>query len=138
MARQHGRRTGWIAVWTCLCAATLTGGCGPSRNALPAAYVNEAQPVGVPNVRAWAGQPSDLFQQDLIESIRQVRAGSPDGRMDDTGWTSILAISGGGANGAFGAGFLEGWTETGQRPVFRLVTGVSTGALIAPFAFLGG
>ena len=48
-----------------------------------------------------------------------------------------LAISGGGANGAFGAGFLNGWSKSGQRPTFKIVTGVSTGALMAPFAFLG-
>jgi hypothetical protein len=48
-----------------------------------------------------------------------------------------LAVSGGGDNGAFGAGLLNGWSETGTRPEFRMVTGVSTGALIAPFAFLG-
>ena len=48
-----------------------------------------------------------------------------------------LALSGGGANGAFGAGFLNGWSATGSRPVFKIVTGVSTGALMAPFAFLG-
>ena len=50
---------------------------------------------------------------------------------------SVLAISGGGDDGAFGAGLLVGWTEAGTRPEFKLVTGVSTGALIAPFAFLG-
>lgn len=49
----------------------------------------------------------------------------------------MLAISGGSDNGAFGAGLLYGWTERGDRPQFRLVTGVSTGALSAPFAFLG-
>ena len=48
-----------------------------------------------------------------------------------------LALSGGGASGAFGAGFLNGWSSTGDRPVFKIVTGVSTGALMAPFAFLG-
>jgi len=48
-----------------------------------------------------------------------------------------LAISGGGDNGAFGAGYLKGWSESGKRPRFKLVTGVSTGALTAPFAFLG-
>jgi len=53
------------------------------------------------------------------------------------GIVSILAISGGGGNGAFGAGLLCGWTTAGTRPVFKLVTGVSTGALTAPFAFLG-
>jgi predicted acylesterase/phospholipase RssA len=50
---------------------------------------------------------------------------------------AYLAISGGGANGAFGAGFVVGWTAAGTRPEFTMVTGVSTGALIAPFAFLG-
>ena len=50
---------------------------------------------------------------------------------------NYLAISGGGANGAFGAGLLVGWSTTGKRPVFQMVTGISTGALIAPFAFLG-
>ena len=49
----------------------------------------------------------------------------------------FLAISGGGDNGAYGAGFLNGWTAAGTRPQFKAVTGISTGALIAPFAFLG-
>ncbi len=48
-----------------------------------------------------------------------------------------LAISGGGADGAFAAGFLNGWSQSGTRPQFEVVTGVSTGALVAPFAFLG-
>ena len=50
---------------------------------------------------------------------------------------NYLSISGGGDNGAFGAGLLVGWTARGDRPTFDLVTGVSTGALIAPFAYLG-
>ncbi|MCD6293194.1 MAG: patatin-like phospholipase family protein [Deltaproteobacteria bacterium] len=50
---------------------------------------------------------------------------------------SYLAISGGGANGAFGAGLFAGWSAAGTRPEFAMVTGVSTGALTAPFAFLG-
>jgi predicted acylesterase/phospholipase RssA len=48
-----------------------------------------------------------------------------------------LVISGGGANGAYGAGVLKAWSELGTRPEFIIVTGVSTGALTAPFAFLG-
>lgn len=66
----------------------------------------------------------------------------------DRGWTEqrraaglegviALALSGGGANGAFGAGVMVGWTKFGDRPIFDLVTGVSTGALIAPFVFAG-
>lgn len=50
---------------------------------------------------------------------------------------NYLSISGGGSDGAFGAGLLNGWSETGDRPQFKVVTGVSTGALIAPLAFLG-
>lgn len=49
----------------------------------------------------------------------------------------VLALSGGGAYGAYSAGFLAGWTCTGTRPEFDVVTGISTGSLIAPFAFLG-
>ncbi|WP_010585558.1 patatin-like phospholipase family protein [Schlesneria paludicola] len=49
----------------------------------------------------------------------------------------ILVLSGGGLNGAFVAGVLNGWSESGNRPRYDMVTGVSTGALIAPFAFLG-
>ena len=52
-------------------------------------------------------------------------------------YPDFLAISGGGAEGAFTAGLLTGWTESGTRPVFQVVSGISTGALIAPFAFLG-
>jgi hypothetical protein len=50
---------------------------------------------------------------------------------------NFLALSGGGQDGAFGAGLLNGWTQSGTRPEFEVVTGISTGALIAPFAFLG-
>jgi predicted acylesterase/phospholipase RssA len=50
---------------------------------------------------------------------------------------NVLALSGGGPDGAFGVGLLTGWSKTGTRPVFDVVTGVSTGALIAPYAFLG-
>ncbi len=58
-------------------------------------------------------------------------------RPDAKGEIDALAISGGGANGAYGAGLLYGWSKDGQRPEFQLVTGVSAGALLAPFAFLG-
>jgi hypothetical protein len=50
---------------------------------------------------------------------------------------NLLSISGGGQNGAFGAGFLTGWRESGRRPEFDFVGGVSTGALLATHALLG-
>ncbi|MBB5515537.1 putative patatin/cPLA2 family phospholipase [Rubricella aquisinus] len=70
----------------------------------------------------------------LVETTLSARAARRD-RGDTT--LDVLAISSGGANGAFGAGILRGWTEAGNRPEFDVVTGVSTGAIIAPFAFLG-
>ena len=59
------------------------------------------------------------------------------GKSDSLPQAEFLAISGGGADGAFTAGLLNGWTAAGTRPKFKVVTGISTGALIAPFAFLG-
>jgi hypothetical protein len=50
---------------------------------------------------------------------------------------NVLCLSGGGSLGAYSAGVLCGWTERGDRPCFDVVTGISTGALIAPLAFLG-
>jgi hypothetical protein len=54
-----------------------------------------------------------------------------------TGPRNVLVLSGGGVNGAYTAGVLKGWTASGTRPQFDVVTGISTGALIAPLAFLG-
>ena len=119
-----------------LCAGAL-GCAGVTRNPLPAEFVETAQPTGIPNVRAWGGQFSPLFQADMVDSIRQAQRLNPRGVMDKDGYVNVLAISGGGPDGAFGAGLLCGWTKSGTRPAFKLVTGISTGALIAPFAFLG-
>ncbi|MGH8648149.1 MAG: patatin-like phospholipase family protein [Burkholderiales bacterium] len=58
---------------------------------------------------------------------------TPDGRPR----LALLALSGGGARGAFGAGLITGWTRSGTRPRFAAVTGISTGALIGMYAFLG-
>jgi predicted acylesterase/phospholipase RssA len=78
------------------------------------------------------------FEKDFLESLERERLDlARHGHKGALPPVSYLAISGGGDNGAFGAGLLNGWTATGDRPTFRLVTGVSTGALIAPFAFLG-
>ncbi|MFM9863427.1 MAG: patatin-like phospholipase family protein [Micropepsaceae bacterium] len=71
------------------------------------------------------------FDAPPAEIVRRLRASSNDGSLD------MLALSGGGASGAFGAGALVGLTRRNARPQFEIVTGVSAGALIAPFAFLG-
>jgi Patatin-like phospholipase len=129
------------APWPCLIFLVplmLAAGCATvSRDSVPKELVSHATLVDMPNVRAWGDEYSTVLQRSLVESIRQARAIDPRGVVDATGHVNVLALSGGGANGAFGAGLLNGWTAAGTRPVFKLVTGISTGALIAPFAFLG-
>ncbi|MEO0327483.1 MAG: patatin-like phospholipase family protein [Pseudomonadota bacterium] len=72
------------------------------------------------------------------EAVDTISLNSYDASLvDDDGVHTVLALSAGGAEGAFGAGVLAGWTKSGQRPKFDVVTGVSTGSLLAVFAFLG-
>ena len=103
----------------------------PRDPAVPEESVSEADVVGVKDVRY------DIFSShginDLVSHIRELRKGYNQSKED----VAYLSISGGGDNGAFTAGLLNGWSQTGNRPQFRLVTGISTGALIAPFAYLG-
>jgi hypothetical protein len=111
----------------------LTGCTSLERNPVPIDAMSRAVIPGMPDVRDWGDEPSPHFQEDLIQSVRdEWEATGSVGR----GMEALL-LSGGGSNGAFGAGFLSGWTEAGTRPIFKIVTGVSTGALAAPFAFLG-
>ena len=78
------------------------------------------------------------FAREATASLAKERAWlASQGHVGPLPPVSFLAISGGGDNGAFGAGLLNGWTANGTRPEFKGVTGISTGALIAPFAFLG-
>jgi hypothetical protein len=127
--------------WLLAAAAALLmllAGCGTlPRNAPPAEGALDGKVPGFPDVRGWALQTGSTLEQDLVRSFAQE---SPQDFPPDASGTvhyAHLALSGGGANGAFGAGFLSGWTATGTRPVFKIVTGVSTGALMAPFAFIG-
>ena len=116
-------------------------GCGTvrGRHPVPAVLQDEVQVVGLPDVRGFGDSPSETLFKSAVESVRQELAaqpGKPAGVFATT-TVDVLALSGGGADGAFGAGLLCGWTENGNRPRFKLVTGISTGSLIAPFAFLG-
>lgn len=119
-------------------AASLAG-CGVlPRNPVPPELTAAATIPGMPDVRAWAGRPNAEMERDLARSFEQESPADFPRGADGIVRYPHLALSGGGSNGAFGAGFLNGWSATGQRPVFKIVTGVSTGALMAPFAFLGG
>jgi predicted acylesterase/phospholipase RssA len=139
---------GWTACILCLCALLAIDSArvgtteaapqsrrqvlhAPAPNATPAAprlperspFSKAEQDVavvpGMPRARSWADS-----EQDFIAMLPLV-AGP---------W---LILSAGGSDGAYSAGILTGWTQTGARPDFSVVTGVSTGAMLAPFAFLG-
>jgi predicted acylesterase/phospholipase RssA len=89
-------------------------------------------------VRFLVTRESDTFAAAARDSLaREQQWRASQGQSGELPPAYFLAISGGGDNGAYGAGFINGWTASGTRPEFKVVTGISTGALIAPFAFLG-
>jgi Patatin-like phospholipase len=124
----------WIRISMFLALVALVGCSGPiARRPVPSALADVAQIPGMPpGVRAWGDEFSPAFQKSVVDSVAEVNAAY--GAHPPT---DVLAISGGGSHGAFATGLLHGWSEAGNRPTFRLVTGVSVGAIIAPFAFLG-
>ena len=116
----------------------LSSGCSTlPRNPVPVEGALQAQIPGIPNARAWLGTFSRQFEDDLLLSVRQASSSVASASSNGFEPIDVLSISGGGGYGAFGAGFLQGWSKSGLRPEFKLVTGISSGALIAPFAFLG-
>jgi hypothetical protein len=133
--RRRDRRT-----WGVLAAAALllVAGCATRRlPAVPLAETTRAEPA-VAHARFWAAHDPAPMTQAALDSIRREREWrARNGQTGPLPPAAMLAISGGGDDGAFGAGLLNGWTERGDRPEFKVVTGISTGALIAPFAFLG-
>ncbi|WP_290543996.1 patatin-like phospholipase family protein, partial [Aestuariivirga sp.] len=102
------------------------------RSPVPEPLTGRTVVPGYSHIRFWGDNGEGLSTTVMNEVIaRQKAAGlSPTER-------NFLALSGGGSNGAFGAGLLTGWTEAGTRPEFTIVTGISTGSLTAPFAYLG-
>ena len=117
----------------------LSGCSLPVRKAaVPQEFSDKAEVVGLPGVRYMVGPDMTMFIEDMKASFFREKDFLGDQiPIDQFPPAIFLAISGGGDNGAFGAGLLCGWTSAGNRPVFKAVTGISTGALIAPFAFLG-
>src|SRR5215813_3019419 len=141
------RRRRWLSVLVLigLAAQMAVAGCSiPERLlAVPKALttqakITQAHVSPVTNIRFWVNQDPGPLAKKGLEALRKERD-----YLARTGHTgplppvTFLAISGGGDNGAFGAGLLNGWTAAGNRPQFKIVTGVSTGALLAPLAFLG-
>lgn len=114
-----------------------SSGCATLRHPVPQDRIADAQVPGMPEIRAVLGIPNPKLQMSLIKAISEDKPGDYPVNSSGDRLYPMLAISGGSANGAYGAGLLKGWSDEGSRPRFKVVTGVSTGAIIAPFAFLG-
>ena len=102
------------------------------RDPVPELLVTQSAVPGYKRIRYW-GDNGDGLSPDIVAEIAAQQKAAGNSSQE----RNFLAVSGGGSNGAFGAGLLFGWTASGKRPEFSVVTGVSTGSLIAPFAFLG-
>lgn len=110
----------------------LNAGC--MRKCVPGSITKTSDLVDVcPRVEGHAPVRADLLRTVAQEFQRRGAVDHPPGARP----YHFLALSGGGVYGAFGAGVLNGWTSTGTRPEFDVVTGISTGSLISTFAFLG-
>jgi predicted patatin/cPLA2 family phospholipase len=116
------RRSGLVFLALASCEFLLCGCASEPR--VP--FSQADQPLGPHPIRFRADDPESVVQDAARRAV--VQKGRP---------FAYLALSGGGGGGAYGAGVLNGWTRSGTRPAFTVVSGVSVGAMIAPFAFLG-
>ena len=117
-----------LAIW---CAIALVAGCASLGPQLPISATDEVESASLVFGVRTLGADGEFELLSSVEVARRLHAALGERPL------SILALSSGGASGAFGAGALAGLTTSGTRPQFTVVTGVSTGALVAPFAFLG-
>ncbi len=137
---RHFRFCRWREIVGLVVLAVPLAACNPDSPMLdrvPEPLVDSVRIGDFKNIRFDAEDPASLhaLAEERISEIREAYgAGSLRGRSIDINY---LSLSGGGGDGAYGAGLLVGWTASGRRPKFDVVTGISTGALIAPMAFLG-
>lgn len=126
-------------IWLAIALALFLTGCAPT---LTRPLVEDKELIRQRVAYAAAGEKAleqAVFR--LLERLKSQVQAFEEGKRSEPPVMHVLIISGGGDFGAFGAGFLQGWgtvkDPAWQRPQFDIVSGVSTGALIAPFAFLG-
>ncbi len=132
-----GRRS-FLAVNAAAFSALTGCSALPRQAAVPPQDESEVTVLGLRDIRYWGDEDSPvLIAEGKASYDRELAAYRASGHTGPLPPASYLAVSGGGEDGAFGAGLLTGWTQQGSRPEFKLVTGISTGALTAPFAFLG-
>jgi len=109
-------------------------GCATRPTAIPEEYAN-ILPWGALDLDIHNSGPFTL--KDSLGSIITKRVEENRENKNSTPF-NILTLSGGGTRGAYGAGIIYGWNDRGDIPKFDIVTGVSTGAVMASFVFLGG
>ncbi|AHY50378.1 patatin-like phospholipase family protein [Bradyrhizobium japonicum] len=119
ISQAGARPTGFLVL---ACSLALGACTSLPRTPYTAAEASTSRVLDIDGLRRYADEPVTKFSFDKDTS---------------TATKSYLALSGGGADGAYGVGVLSGWTAARTRPTFSVVSGVSTGGLIAPFAFLG-
>ena len=115
----------------------LLPGCATMRHPVPPDLLGKVRVDNMDDVRIMTGEANTKLQENLLLSVKQEAPEDFPVGPDGVKVYPLLAISGGGANGAYGAGLMKGWSKEGSRPVFKVITGVSTGAITAPFVFLG-
>ena len=130
-----------VALLGSLAIALSLGGCAalPRGPAVPERMTEAAAPPGIPNARYWLDGDINPMIRDVVREteLERIELKRTTHATDPMPPAYLLAISGGGDAGAFAAGLLTGWSQQGTRPRFKWVTGISAGALIAPFAYLG-
>ena len=126
-----------IKIYLLLLTIVISGCVGTSRlAAVPETRTYSANVLGIDNVRFWPTHEDDSFTTIVMDAIDRSSINlNPENNGQSR--NANLVLSSGGDGGAFSAGLLVGWSAAGNRPKFSFVTGISTGALIAPFAFLG-
>jgi Patatin-like phospholipase len=112
----------------------VISGCATRPPALPEAY-SDRLPWGAIDLDI--KKSGEFTLRDSLGNAL-IKKANDHSKSKDTVPLNILTLSGGGTRGAFGAGLLSGWTDSGKIPEFDIVTGVSTGAVMATFVFLGG
>ena len=111
---------------------------------MPPAVADQVTVLGIQNGRFWPDTQGEALLREGVQALERERAAaritgsSSGGSTVNLSPANFLAVSGGSDDGAFGAGLICGWSDSGKMPTSKLVTGVSTGSMIAPFAFLGG
>jgi len=123
-----------LMIITCLSASS---GCARVRNAVPENLVGKAVVVGMPGIRYYTDKPDSFFmmRQSLADSLKD--EGESGYLVDGIKTYPVLIIGGGVSNSAYGIGLLKGWLKEGSRPVFKIVTGYSSGSILALATFSG-